>query len=308
MPQRWDILGIGAVAVDDLIYLDGFPAPEAKMVITEETRQGGGLAGTALVAAARLGVRVAYVGVLGEDQLSRYTLAQLEVEGVDCSLVRRSPSARPYHCTILVDRHTGGRTILVSKAGVIPPDSEDLSPVLIGAARMLFLDSTVMLPGLRAAMVANHLGVPVVADLERTGEGLPELLAHVDHLIVGTRFAEQVVGASHPAEMVRRLTHPGQAACVVTAGAEGCWYLMKNEGEVHHQPACRVPVVDTTGCGDVFHGAYAAAVVRGCCIASAIEIATVAAALKATQPGGRRGIPNWTAIERYMKENPWQFR
>ena len=77
MMRRWDVLGIGAVAVDDLIYLDGFPTPEAKMYIAEETRQGGGLAGTALVAAARLGVRAGYIGVLGDDELSRYTIAEL---------------------------------------------------------------------------------------------------------------------------------------------------------------------------------------------------------------------------------------
>jgi len=300
MTQRWDVLGIGAVAVDDLIYLDGFPTPEAKMYISEETRQGGGLAGTALVAAARLGVRAAYIGVLGDDELSRYTIAELEAEGVDCSHVRLETGARPYHCTILVNQRLGERTILVSKSNVTPPTAEDLSPALIGAARMLFLDSTVILPGLYAARVAHDLGVPVIADLERVGEGLPELMARIDHLIVGTRFAGQVVGVAHPAEMAKRLSRPGQAACVVTAGVEGCWYIMQNDGEVHHQPACRVPVVDTTGCGDVFHGAYAAALVRGCSIPRAIEIATVAAGLKATQPGGRRGIPNWTEIKRYM--------
>ena len=195
MASRWDVMGIGAVAVDDLIYLDGFPTPETKMYIAEETRQGGGLAGTALVAAARLGVRAAYVGVLGDDQLSRYTLAELEAEGVDCSLVRRLPDARPHHCTILVNQRTSERTILVSRAGITPPSSDEMRPALIGTARMLFVDHTVLEPALRAAKVANNLGVPVLADLERVVPGLPELMAHIDHLIVGTRFAEQVVPA-----------------------------------------------------------------------------------------------------------------
>ncbi len=301
MTLRWDLLGIGAVAVDDLIYLDGFPTPEAKMYITEETRQGGGLAGTALVAAARLGARTAYTGVLGNDGLSRYTIAELEAEGVDCSHVRLAASARPYHCTILVNQRLGERTILVSKSGVTPPDAEDLSPALIGAARMLFIDSTVILPGLRASEVANNLGIPVIADLERVGEGLPELISRIDHLIVGTRFAEQVVGAAHPAEMARRLSRQGQTACIVTAGEEGCWYILGNDGRVHHQPAYRVPVVDTTGCGDVFHGAYAAALARGCSIPRAMEVATVAAGLKATQAGGRRGIPDWATVQHHLK-------
>lgn len=300
MTTHWDVLGIGAVAVDDLIYLDGFPTPEAKMYIAEETRQGGGLAGTALVAAARLGVRAAYIGVLGDDELSRYTIAELEAEGVDCSHVRLAAGARPFHCTILVNQRLGERTILVSKSGVTPPGTKDLSPALIGGARVLFIDSTVMLPGLHAIGVAHASGIPVIADLERVGEGLPELIPLIDHLIVGTRFAGQVVGVAHPAEMVRRLSRPGQAACIVTAGAEGCWYILGNDGQVHHQPAYRVQVVDTTGCGDVFHGAYAAALVRGCSIPRAIEVAAVAAGLKATQPGGRRGIPDWATVEHHL--------
>lgn len=308
MALRWDVLGIGAVAVDDLVYLDGFPTPDSKMLVVEETRQGGGLAGTAMVAAARLGARAAYAGVLGDDELSRYTIAELETEGVDCSSVWLSPGARPFHSTILVNRRTGERTILVSAAGVTWPRPEDMTPGLIGAARILFVDSTVVLPALRAVKVAHDLGMPVVGDLERLSESLPELIPHIDHLIVGTRFAEQAVGKSHPAEMAKRLARPGQAACVVTAGADGCWYIVENDGKIHHHPACRVAVVDTTGCGDVFHGAYAAALVRGLDVPHAIQTATIAAGLKATQPGGRRGIPDWATIERYVEENPEECR
>ncbi len=130
MLPRWDVLGIGAVAVDDLIYLDGFPAPGSKLYIASEQRQGGGLAGAALVAAARLGVRAAFMGVLDDDDLSRYTLAQLETEGVDCSPVRREAGARPFHSTILVDQQTGERTILASNAGVTPPQAEEMTHAL----------------------------------------------------------------------------------------------------------------------------------------------------------------------------------
>ena len=113
----WDVLGVGAVAVDDLVYLDGYPAPDTKMLVQEEPREGGGLAATAMVAAARLGARAAYAGVLGDDDLSRFSIAELERSGVDCSLVQRRPGARPIHSTVLVDRLTGQRTILHSRAG-----------------------------------------------------------------------------------------------------------------------------------------------------------------------------------------------
>ena len=103
--------------------------------------------------------------------------------------------------------------------------------------------------------------------------------------------------------MVRALRSPAHTATVVTAGERGCWYMSRETGDaVRHQPACRVQVVDTTGCGDVFHGAYAAAIVRGESVPRAITVATAAAGLKATQPGGRRGIPDWETVARVIQE------
>ncbi|MEJ5197917.1 MAG: PfkB family carbohydrate kinase, partial [Anaerolineae bacterium] len=95
------------------------------------------------------------------------------------------------------------------------------------------------------------------------------------------------------------LTRTGRACCVVTAGAQGCWYAV-NGGPVRHLPALRVAAVDTTGCGDVFHGAYAASLARGESNERAIQIATIAAGLKATKPGGRLGIPDWATVEAYL--------
>ena len=95
------------------------------------------------------------------------------------------------------------------------------------------------------------------------------------------------------------LARPNRACCAVTAGAQGCWYS-EHGGRVRHFPAFRVPVVDTTGCGDVFHGAYAASIARGDGIDRAIQVATATAGLKASQPGGRAGIPDRVAVERFL--------
>lgn len=301
---HYDLLGFGAVAVDDLLYLDAFPEPGSKAQVREERREGGGLAGTALVAAARLGAAAAYAGILGDDELSTFSLAELARAGVDCSLVQRRPDARPFHSVILVDRTTGGRTILSSRAGVVPPPPELASADLIAACRLLLVDHTIAAFALAAAPLARRLGVPVVADLERVTPEVLALLPLVDHLVVGERFAAQVTGEAAPAVMARRLLVPGRAAVVVTAGERGCWYAVPG-GEVRHQPALPVQVVDTTGCGDVFHGAYAAMLARREPLARAVVVATVAAGLKATQPGGRRGIPDWGTVERWLQTVGW---
>lgn len=300
---RYDILGFGAVAVDDLLYLDAFPEPGSKVQVREARREGGGLAGTALVAAARLGARTAYAGVMGDDDLSRFSLAELERAGVDCSLVLRRPDARPHHSVILVDRATGSRTVLSSRAGVVPPPPELASAEVIAACRVLLVDHTVAAFALAAVPLARRLGIPVVADLERVTPEVSALLPLVDHLVVGERFAAQVTGEAEPAAMARRLLIPGRAAVVVTAGERGCWYAGP-DGAVCHRPALRVEAVDTTGCGDVFHGAYAAMLARGAPLARAVAVATVTAGLKATQPGGRSGISDWAALEGWIKNLP----
>ncbi len=78
---QYDVLGLGAVAVDDLLYVDAYPAPESKVRLRHRLRQCGGLTGTALVAAARLGARCAYAGLLGHDELSAYVIEGLRRGG-----------------------------------------------------------------------------------------------------------------------------------------------------------------------------------------------------------------------------------
>jgi sulfofructose kinase len=303
MSPGWDVLGFGAVAVDDLVYVDQHPPPDTKMPIRAQQRQGGGLAGTALVAAARLGAKVAYCGVLGDDELSRFTLEELEREGVDCTPTLHNPQARPHHSVVIVDLSTGHRSILYSDDRVMEPELRNITPDLVGNCRVLFVDHTAIGAGLRAVELAHAQGIPVVGDFERAGDSrLPDLMRQIDHLILGLQMSRKTTGEIEPTAVVRALSRADRACCVVTAGERGCWYS-EYGGEVRHFPAFRVQVVDTTGCGDVFHGAYAACVARGEGVSRAIRVATAAAGIKATQPGGRSGIPDLATIEDFLRRH-----
>ncbi|MGQ9785055.1 MAG: PfkB family carbohydrate kinase [Anaerolineae bacterium] len=300
MNMRWDILGLGVVAVDDLLYVERFPRPNTKMPIQGQERQGGGLTGTALVAAARLGARTAYLAVLGDDALSRFTREALEREGVDCAPVLYHPEARPVYAVVIVDRTSGERTIFYTTKGYMPVPPEWIEEQLIKQCRVLFVDYTAGEGGLYAAMLAHRYGIPVVADIEQErAPAMAELIPQVDHLIVDVETAARMTGETQPQHMVRALARHDRACCVVTAGERGCWYAEWG-GEVCHFPAYRVEVADTTGCGDVFHGAYAACIARGEPVARAIQIASATAALKATRPGGRSGIPTWPIVEAFL--------
>ena len=297
--STFSILGIGSATVDDLLFVDRFPAPDSKQEVLRTERHGGGLVATACVAAARLGVPTAFADVLGDDELSQWVIADLQREGVDTAPIQRQPDARPIHAVIIVEQGSGSRTILYSTAGHvrgdagIPPDS------LIRAATTLLIDDVRQTDGglLRAVQTARSAGAAVVADLELRVE--PTLLAAVDHLIVSAGYAARVTGKADPSAAAQMLWHGERAAVVVTCGVDGCWYY-EGEGSPVHQPAFVVPVVDTTGCGDVFHGAYAAGLNWGVSLAQRVRLASACAALKATQPGGRRGIPTRAQLESFL--------
>jgi sulfofructose kinase len=298
-PKAFDVIGFGYAAVDDLLYVDAYPSADAKVKVRRRERQCGGLTATALVAAARLGSRCAYAGALGDDEHSRFVLERFREEAVDVTHVRRQADARPVRSTIIVDQSRHTRTILYDTAGVIAADSIWPREDLIRSARVLLVDNSSVEGMIRAARIARDAHMPVVADLERSDVPLfSQLLALIDHLILSRDFALKLTGCHDVISAIKTLGVAGRRAVVVTCGSEGCWYASDDRpNEPLRQPAPPVESVDTTGCGDVFHGAYAAALVHGLDIPAAVRFATVAASLKATRCGGQSGIPSRSAVE-----------
>lgn len=297
--STFDVLGFGAVAVDDLLYVEQYPTADAKVGVQFRLRQCGGLTGTALVAAARFGARCAYVGLLGNDELSAYVTAALSAEGIDMRYAVRADDARPAFSTIVVDR-VGTRTIFCSLDGRIGADEHLPDAALIRAAKVLLVDHHGIEGTLRAVRIAREAGVPVVADFERRPEGaFDALLAEIDHLVISSRFAAELTGKERPEEAASALWTPRRNAVVVTCGVDGSW-AVDRAGPVRHFPAFQVETADTTGCGDVFHGVYAAALAENRSVDQAIWLASAAAAMKAARHGGQQGIPKREELEAFL--------
>jgi sulfofructose kinase len=301
--QKIDILGLGVVAVDDLIFVPSYPPADAKIPVSRRERHCGGLTATALVAAARLGCHCSYAGVLGEDELSRFAIERLSREGISFTHLIRREQARPISATIIVDEGQKTRNIFFDLHGFVGADDALPEAEVIRKARVLFVDYLSPKGMLRAARIAREAGVPVVADFE--GSESPyfeELLALVDHLIVSRNFATTLTGKKDPAEATQKLWTSNRKVVVTTTGADGCWYVSETSSEspIHH-PAFPVKVVDTTGCGDVFHGAYAAGLVLGMTLSERVRVASAAAALKAVRAGGQEGIPNLETVQAFLK-------
>jgi sugar/nucleoside kinase (ribokinase family) len=293
---------LGAVAVDELVYVERFPPPDVKTPVLRSERQCGGLTGTALVAAARLGAACAYAGVLGTDDLSQFALDAMKADGIDVSHVQRRTGARPVHSFIVVDTTAHTRNVFANSHQAVGAGEEWPPAEWIASTRVLLVDH-LGIPGmLRAARIAREAGIPIVADFERNpGPGFTALLGWVDHLILSRHFTERLTGIEDPIQAIQRLWNPERSVVIVTGGSEGCWVLAKSRPHSpEHVPAFRVEPVDTTGCGDVFHGAYAAALARNVPLPDRLRIASAAAAIKAMRLGGQAGIPNWNAVETFL--------
>ena len=300
--QQFDILGIGCCTVDDLLYVESFPAPDTKQRVLERVRDGGGLTASALVAASRLGARCSYAAQLGHDELSQFVARNLERENIDLSHVVWTDRAQPIHSTIVVDTTNHTRTILWSKDGETGAHDSLPAESVIRKARVLFLDHYGTVGGIRAAKIARENGVAVVADLER--DNVPrfhELLEQIDHLIISHHFAINLTKSKNARDAVRVLVR-NRAAVVVTCGEEGAWFASRENATSQHLPAFRVQTVDSTGCGDIFHGAYAGELARGETLENCVRFASAAAAVKATRCGVQRAAPTREEVEAFLRE------
>ena len=290
--------------MDELLYVDHYPPADSKTEVQQRDRQCGGLTATALVAASRLGSSCAYAGVLGEDEPSLFARSRLEQEGIDLSHAPCQAGASVTQSFIVVDQKTGSRAILFDRSGVVNIEGQAPPVDLIQQARVLLVDHFRIPAMLRAAGIARSANVAVVADLEdNTDPRFAELLEEVDHPILPRACAARLTGISDPAAATQALWNQERAAVVVTCGQEGCWFAATDtKGAPQHQPAFVVDAVDTTGCGDVFHGAYAAALAQGLDLHKRIRFAAAAAALKATRRGGQAGIPTRSALDAFLQE------
>ena len=294
-----EVLGLGAVAIDEVLTVAFYPAADGKARVLCRDQRVGGLAGTAMMAASRLGARCRYAGVIGTGEPGEIALVALRGAGVDPGLARRRAGAGPIRSTIVVGRDDASRTIFSDRAGFVGPDPDWPEAGVIRSAGAVLVDHIGTTSMSRAARIAREAGVPVVGDFERDEEpGFPALLALTDHLILGRSFAARLSGTDDPAEAALRLWRADRAVVVVTCGASGCWAVdARDPTTPRHVPSLPVVAVDTTGCGDVFHGAYAASLAEGRPLADRLRFASAAAGIAAARPVARRELPGRAEVE-----------
>jgi sugar/nucleoside kinase (ribokinase family) len=296
-----DVLGLGAVAWDEFLFLDDWPPPDAKRRVRLRATQCGGITGNALIAAARFGARCAYAGRLGTDAASNQVRAALEAEGIDTTRAVVSDTHHVNQSVIIVAESPGTRNVFSLAPGGTGADETLPDESFISSARVLLVDHHGVSGSIRAARLARKAEHAVVADLERSDSPqTSELLALANHLILSKGFARTQTKMSHAAEATQKLWNEERAAVVVTCGRDGCWYCATGIPAARHFAAFEVETLDTTGCGDVFHGIYAAALALGFDLQMRLRFASAAAALKATRRSGIDAYPTRVEIEAFL--------
>jgi sugar/nucleoside kinase (ribokinase family) len=284
-----DVVGLGLNATDTVMRVRQFPALGSKEKLVSTSVEDGGQVATALVTCQRLGLRTRYIGTVGDDLAGRFQLASLRREGIDLGplrIVRRTPNQFAY---IVVDEKTGERTVFWHRDPRLAVTRADIKPKAIVSARALHLDGCDAEACRVAAGLARAAGIPVVADLDTVYKKVETLFPLIDYLIASANFLPAVTGNADPFRVLEfmareyRVRAPG-----MTLGRDGA--LVYFEGRFHYSPGFVVETVDTTGAGDVFHGAFVYGLLAGWNIARVLEFSNAMAGLNCTALGARGGI------------------
>ena len=300
--QAWpQIVGIGSTVYDTLMVVDRFPTEDTKLQGIETKVQGGGPCATALAAARRLGVSAAYMGTIGDDPFGTFMMDDFAHWEIDTSAVRQVKGGVSFHSVVLLNQATSSRTCIWNKGTVEPPRPEELDMDMLRHARVLHLDGHMLDAAIYAAKECRKMGVKVSHDAGGTYPGVENLMPYVDYLIPSEEFALKMTGektAEAAAQKLYDTYHP--ELLVVTQGVRGG--ILLDEKGMRRYESYKVQAIDTNGCGDTFHGAFAAGKIYGLSNDDACKYASAAAAIKCTRLGARYAMATDQECRAFLRD------
>ncbi len=302
--RKLEIIGMGLRCVDIVLSCTEMPTWEKGSFIDAFTIQGGGPAGTAMTAASRLGVTTGFVGTIGNDHISELKRKSLTMYDVDISRIVERSFPENQVIFVYVNKKTGERVFAILanylESPVMPAE---LDRNYLTAADYLLLDGVYPEASLQAARWMREAGKTVVIDMWKTTEAVPdwkrELVALTDIVICGEGFAAAYSGEHDILKAGRAMLADGPRIVVETVGERGCYTITENQA--FHTPAFDVPVVNTTGAGDVFHGAYITGLLKGWDIRTVADFASAVSAVTCTRLSGHNRFPTYADVVTFLK-------
>ncbi|MCH2309064.1 MAG: PfkB family carbohydrate kinase [SAR202 cluster bacterium] len=290
----FDIVGIGCSCYDFLGISSVSPNIDGKIRLDRAVSDGGGMVATALVAASRLGASVAYLGPIPGDNIGGLIKKSFDIEGVDIQYCKFDPNAKSHISMVMVDTRTGGRTIYSSGSREEYFMPEDLQNDVIQNARFLLIDGTYRAATIKACNIAKEFGLTIVLDADDRLANDPDvydLMGLVDIIIPSNRFITRLTNETVAEKAIAKLKESISSSIVLTLGGNGC--IISDGNSFFRIPAFKVDVLDTTGAGDVFHGAILVGLMHEWDLIQSAKFASAVAALSCTKLGGRSGIPTF---------------
>ena len=292
-----DLVGVGLNATDTILKLSEFPECGSKVEYDSEMIMPGGQVATTVVACQTWGLETRYVGKLGDDDAARLHAQEFLRTGVEGQLIHVAGAASA-RSLILVDGH-GERTVLCRRDERLTLQPEELKREWIVNARALHVDGHDTAAATIAARWARSAGVPVVADLDEIYPGVDGLIENIDYLIASRDFPCRLTGESDLRAALREMHL--RYGCLLTAATLGPDGVLAWDGDRFHQAsAYQVPVVDTTGAGDIFHAGFIFGLLQGWTLERQLDFACAAAAMNCMHEGARGGIRSVEAIDTLM--------
>jgi sulfofructose kinase len=259
----------------------------------------GGQVATAVVACSRLGLRTKYVGTVGDDVRGEIQRESLEGTGVDISGLLMRVGCPNQTAYIVIDQSTGERTVLWQRADCLRLHASEIDPEAIANTRLLHIDGYDTEAAAFAGACARRHSVPVSLDVDTVYPEFEPVLQHVDYLVAGSGWPTKWTGEADPFSALTKLRNEYRfRVAAMTLGDRGALALY--DGGWAYSPAFEVTCVDTTGAGDVFHGAFCYAMLAGLEMENALDFSNAAAALNCTGIGARGHIPTLLEVHSLM--------
>lgn len=280
---RPKVVCLGSVVMDHTFHVDDIVQPPSKNRARGYALGAGGLAANASIAVARLGGHCIFWGRVGDDLNGKPLLQALTDQGVDTTHCRLAPNARTPVSAVLVDP-VGERSIYAYRGENLGTDPAWLPLHLIDTAGAFLCDPRWPEGAAAALDHARRMGVPTVIDGEKTETRiLMDLIPRVDHAVFSEPGLANWAPGARPIAALERALEAGCLVAAVTRGEKGTLWMTRADPHPRITPAFRVHATNTTGAGDVFHGAYALAVAEGLDTETTIRFSSAAGALRARE-------------------------
>lgn len=293
-----DVVGIGTPYYDMVINVSKMPGLDGAVGANEAFYQGGGKVATAMAAAARLGRSAGMMAKVGENHRGQFIINDFRYNGVDTSaIIVDAPGTSSPFCLSLSEEEHKTRIFIGKEgtAGELLPEEIDYE--YLGKAKYLHLENG-RPASAAAALFAREHGIVTVMDADNYQEGIVKLLPCLDVFIASEFFYRDMFGNLPYEEGCRKLG--GRPTVIVTLGSRGSVGMTAQDGFFRTE-SFQVPVRDTTGAGDVFHGAYIVGLLEGMDAPECARFASAVSAIKCTCFGGRTGIPNRDTVQRFLE-------